>query len=181
MPREPLSTAARVWWLVGLTFLFLFAIYLVANRDIAPIDDSDLALPAPAFDPDRNPFPDFRNFTLTDEEEDRIRNATGKPFRDGGETVEEIDPAVIDQLLIDLADEFALPVISPRAAAERAGIVVLEPEPDRLTVLAASLHNHGVAATTRASRLRLSAHASTGIETLELLRAAFQAYRSAAS
>ncbi|MCB1233145.1 MAG: hypothetical protein KDN19_23075, partial [Verrucomicrobiae bacterium] len=108
MPREPLSTAARVWWLVGLTFLFLFAIYLVANRDIAPIDDSDLALPAPAFDPDRNPFPDFRNFTLTDEEEDRIRNVTGKPFRDGGETVEEIDPAVIDQLLIDLADELAL-------------------------------------------------------------------------
>ncbi|MBX3194708.1 MAG: aminotransferase class V-fold PLP-dependent enzyme [Microbacteriaceae bacterium] len=83
--------------------------------------------------------------------------------------------------IIDLADEFAIPVTSPRAPAERAGIVVLEPEPDRLTVLSASLHNHGVAATTRAGHLRLSAHASTGIETLDMLRAAFLAYRSAAS
>jgi selenocysteine lyase/cysteine desulfurase len=83
--------------------------------------------------------------------------------------------------IIDLADEFALPVTSPRAEAERAGIVVLEPEPDRLTVLAASLHNHGVTATARAGSVRLSAHASTDDETLAMLRSALLSYATAAS
>jgi selenocysteine lyase/cysteine desulfurase len=83
--------------------------------------------------------------------------------------------------IIDLADEFALPVTSPRAEAERAGIVVLEPETDRLTVLAASLHNHGITATTRGGSARLSAHASTGTETLALLKQAFISYATAAS
>ena len=83
--------------------------------------------------------------------------------------------------IIDLADEFALPVTSPRAQAERAGIVVIEPEPDRLTVLAAALHNHGITATVRAGHARLSAHASTADETLAMLRAAFVSYATAAS
>lgn len=83
--------------------------------------------------------------------------------------------------IIDLADEFALPVTSPRAPAERAGIVVVEPEPDRLTVLAAALHNHGITATVRAGHARLSAHASTADETLAMLRAAFVSYATAAS
>jgi len=81
--------------------------------------------------------------------------------------------------IIDLADEFALPVTSPRAEAERAGIVVVEPDPDRLTVLSASLHNHGVTATTRSSHVRLSAHASTDEETFAMLRAAFVSYNTA--
>lgn len=83
--------------------------------------------------------------------------------------------------IIDLADEFALPVSSPRAEAERAGIVVVQPEPDRLTALAASLHNHGVTATSRAGHVRLSAHASTDDETLDMLRAAFLSFATAAS
>jgi selenocysteine lyase/cysteine desulfurase len=83
--------------------------------------------------------------------------------------------------IIDLADEFAIPVTSSRAEHERAGIVVLAPENDRLTVLAASLHNHGITATTRGGSARLSAHASTGTETLALLKAAFVAYATAAS
>jgi selenocysteine lyase/cysteine desulfurase len=78
--------------------------------------------------------------------------------------------------LIDLADEFAIPVVSPRAEHERAGIVVLEPEPDRLTALAASLINHGVSATTRLGTVRLSAHASTTEETLGMLRSALVSY-----
>lgn len=78
--------------------------------------------------------------------------------------------------LIDLADEFALPVVSPRAEPERAGIVVVEPEPDRLTALAASLHNHGVSATTRAGKVRLSPHATTEEETFTMLKSAFLAF-----
>ena len=78
--------------------------------------------------------------------------------------------------IIDLADEFALPVTSPRAPAERAGIIVVQPEPDRLTALAAALHNHGISATVRAGHARLSPHASTDDETLAMLRAAFVSY-----
>jgi selenocysteine lyase/cysteine desulfurase len=83
--------------------------------------------------------------------------------------------------IIDLADEFAIPVASPRAEPERAGIVVLEPAPDQLTVLAASLHNHGVSATIRQDKVRLSAHVSTEEETFSMLRAAFVSFGTATS
>lgn len=78
--------------------------------------------------------------------------------------------------IVDLADEFALPVVSPRAESERAGIVVVEPEPDRLTALAASLHNHGVSSTARAGQVRLSPHATTEEETFTMLKSAFLAF-----
>lgn len=82
--------------------------------------------------------------------------------------------------VIDLADEFALPVRSPRAEPERAGIVVVEPEPEHLTALTASLHNHGLAATTIGSTVRLSVHATTDEETLAMLRAALVSYSTIA-
>ncbi|WP_157156794.1 aminotransferase class V-fold PLP-dependent enzyme [Diaminobutyricimonas sp. LJ205] len=81
--------------------------------------------------------------------------------------------------IIDIADEYAIPVISSRDERERAGIVVLEPAADQLTVLAASLHNHGVSATFRHGTLRLSAHATTTAETLAMLRAAFLSFSTA--
>ena len=67
-----------------------------------------------------------------------------------------------------------------RNAAERAGIVVLEPLPEQLTVLAASLFNHGVTAKIRATSARISVHAGTTEETLDMLRAALTSYASAA-
>lgn len=78
--------------------------------------------------------------------------------------------------IIDLADEYALPVVSPRAEAERAGIVVLEPLPEQLTVLAASLHNHGITATVRDTTVRLAAHATVEEETFSMLRAALVSF-----
>ncbi|MGV3713892.1 aminotransferase class V-fold PLP-dependent enzyme [Pseudolysinimonas sp.] len=78
--------------------------------------------------------------------------------------------------VIDFCDEFALPVVSPRAEAERAGIVVVEPPTDQLTMLVASLHNHGVTATTRADRVRFSVHATTDEETFAMLRAALVSF-----
>jgi selenocysteine lyase/cysteine desulfurase len=78
--------------------------------------------------------------------------------------------------IIDLADEYALPVVSPRAEAERAGIVVVEPLPERLTVLAASLHNHGITATVRDTAVRFSAHATVDEETFAMLRAALVSF-----
>jgi selenocysteine lyase/cysteine desulfurase len=82
--------------------------------------------------------------------------------------------------LIGLADEFGLPVASPRNESERAGIVVLQPAPDRLTALAASLFNHGGTATVRQGTVRLSAHVTTTDETFDMLRASFVGYASAA-
>ncbi|MCU1534523.1 MAG: hypothetical protein JWR53_1004 [Glaciihabitans sp.] len=82
--------------------------------------------------------------------------------------------------IIDLADEYALPVVSPRAEAERAGIVVVEPPADQLTVLTASLFNHGVTTTTRQGRVRLAPHVSTDEETFDALRGAFTSFSSAA-
>ncbi|MDQ1582724.1 MAG: hypothetical protein QOF36_778 [Microbacteriaceae bacterium] len=92
-----------------------------------------------------------------------------------------IQGAISDRVdrVIALADEFAIPVTSSRDAGERAGIVVLEPLPEQLTVLTASLFNHGVTATTRGQTVRLSVHAATGDETLEMLRASFLSYVNA--
>lgn len=81
--------------------------------------------------------------------------------------------------VIDLADEFAVPVVSSRNESERAGIVVLEPPIEFLTVLTASLYNHGVTGTTQHNRVRLSAHVSTTSETFAMLRSAFTSYATA--
>ncbi|MGX5682547.1 aminotransferase class V-fold PLP-dependent enzyme [Schumannella luteola] len=81
--------------------------------------------------------------------------------------------------IIDLADEFGIEVVSPRDESERAGIVVLEPRADRLTILTASLHNHGITATTRAGTVRLAPHATTDDETLGMLRAALISFMTA--
>ncbi len=81
--------------------------------------------------------------------------------------------------VIDLADEFGLAVTSPREEAERAGIVVLEPPADQLTVLTASLHNHGVTTTVRQGAVRISPHVTTDDETFAMLRASFVGFASA--
>ena len=81
--------------------------------------------------------------------------------------------------VLALADEFGLPVVSPRAESERAGIVVVEPLPDRLTAFTAALFNHGVSVTVRDGRVRLSPHAGTTEETMGMLRSALSAYATA--
>ncbi|NQX11271.1 aminotransferase class V-fold PLP-dependent enzyme [Microbacteriaceae bacterium VKM Ac-2855] len=74
--------------------------------------------------------------------------------------------------IIDVADEFGISVVSSRDESERAGIVVVQPEPEELTPLTASLLNHGVTARIRPTTVRLSAHASTSDDTIAALRAA---------
>jgi selenocysteine lyase/cysteine desulfurase len=94
--------------------------------------------------------------------------------------VGEIQRAITQTVsrLVDIADEFALPVASSRDESERAGIIVLEPEPEQVTALTASLINHGVTATVRDGSVRLSAHVSTGDDTLEALRGALTSFSS---
>jgi selenocysteine lyase/cysteine desulfurase len=81
--------------------------------------------------------------------------------------------------VIDVADEFAVPVVSPRAENERAGIVVLQPAADQLTPLVASLHNHGVTVTARGGSVRVSPHVSTDEESFTMLRSALQSFATA--
>jgi kynureninase len=81
--------------------------------------------------------------------------------------------------IIDLADEFGIAVVSSRNENERAGIVVIEPQSDQLTMMRASLFNHGVSTTTREGRVRLSPHVSTTEETFDMLRASFTSFASA--
>jgi selenocysteine lyase/cysteine desulfurase len=81
--------------------------------------------------------------------------------------------------IIDLADEFAIQIASPRDESERAGIVLLDPPADQLTVLTAALFNHGVTATTRDGQVRLSAHVSTTEETFDMLRGSLVSFASA--
>ena len=92
--------------------------------------------------------------------------------------VAEVSRAVAERAsrVIDLADEFAVPVVSPRDEAERAGIVVLEPSPEQMTTLTAALINHGVTATVRDTTVRLSVHVSTGDDSFEMLRGALTSF-----
>ncbi|MDR5698853.1 aminotransferase class V-fold PLP-dependent enzyme [Agromyces aerolatus] len=96
--------------------------------------------------------------------------------------VPAINAAITERVteVIDLADEFAIAVSSSRDEQERAGIVVLEPPAEQVTLLAAALHNHGVTATIRPGTVRLSVHAGTSDETIDMLRAAFVSYATAA-
>ncbi|PRY64985.1 selenocysteine lyase/cysteine desulfurase [Glaciihabitans tibetensis] len=95
--------------------------------------------------------------------------------------VPQINALVAEKVsrVIDLADEYAIPVVSPRDESERAGIVVLEPDPDQLTVLTASLFNHGVSATSRDGQVRLSPHVSTSEDSLDMLRGSFVSFATA--
>ncbi|WP_308799230.1 aminotransferase class V-fold PLP-dependent enzyme [Agromyces silvae] len=96
--------------------------------------------------------------------------------------VPAVNAAIAERVteVIDLADEFAVAVASSRDEHERAGIVVLEPPAEQVTLLSASLHNHGVTVTSRPGTIRLSVHAGTGEETMDMLRAAFVSYATAA-
>lgn len=80
--------------------------------------------------------------------------------------------------IIDTADEFGLAVSSSRDEGERAGIVILTPQPDQFTVLAASIHNHGVSATSQYGSIRLSPHITTNDDTFGMLRAALVSFAS---
>ncbi|HEY5230921.1 MAG TPA: aminotransferase class V-fold PLP-dependent enzyme [Galbitalea sp.] len=95
--------------------------------------------------------------------------------------VPAINAGVRDRVtrVIDLADEYAIPIVSPRETHERAGIVVVEPPADQLTVLTASLFNHGVTTTTRGGRVRIAPHVSTSDESFDMLRASFLSFASA--
>lgn len=77
------------------------------------------------------------------------------------------------QHVMALADRYDIPVLTHRD--RHAGIVTLAPEPQEAGPLAAALANHGVTATTRLGKLRISPHVGTGADSFTLLGDAFAA------
>ena len=129
------------------------------------------------------PAPDARAYRVSNPDpvaEARLSAALEEIAQVGVGAINKVVAEHVSEV-IDLADEFAIAVVSSRDEQERAGIVVLEPPAGQVTYLTASLHNHGVTATTRDGQVRLSVHAATSEETLEMLRAAFVSYGTAAS
>lgn len=94
--------------------------------------------------------------------------------------VAAVQGAIADRVnqVIDLVDEFGIALASPREEHERAGIVVVRPEPEQVSALSTSLANHGVSVTTRTDTVRFSVHAGTTDATLELLQGALTSFAS---
>lgn len=80
------------------------------------------------------------------------------------------------QYVISLAERYGLPVVTPREAERRAGIVSLAPAAQDVAGVAASLANHGVTCTTRGGLVRISPHAGTGGDTMTMLGDALAAF-----
>lgn len=82
-----------------------------------------------------------------------------------------IAAAVADhtERLIAIADEHGVPVATPRARAHQAGITALAPSPSDAAATAAALANNGVVFTARSGMIRLSAHAGTTPDTLQMV------------
>lgn len=78
--------------------------------------------------------------------------------------------------VLELADQFGVPVLTPREETARAGIVTLAPETQRVAQLAAALYNNGITATIHQDSIRLSVHATTGEESFEQLRLGLVSY-----
>ena len=94
--------------------------------------------------------------------------------------VAEVAAAIGERLdeVLELADQFQIEVASERDPAVRSGIVLLQPAEEELSSLYAALHNHGITVTLFRDAVRLSVHASTSQETMELLRLAFTSFAS---
>ncbi len=70
--------------------------------------------------------------------------------------------------IIAIADRFDIDVVTPRGAAQRAGIVALAPRNDGAAMLGASLLNGGLVTTTRSGTVRVAVHAGTDDETIRM-------------
>ncbi len=127
------------------------------------------------------PAPSARAFTVTAGDElaaTRLATAV-REVQAAGVSAIEAELAARTQEIILYADEYGVPVLTPRDPARRAGIVTLCPDLQDASALSASLANHGLAFTARGEVVRLSAHVGTGADALRLLADALAAYAAA--
>lgn len=121
---------------------------------------------------------DARRFTVTASDTlaaGRLATAL-EEVRDAG--IPAIAEAVADRAdeIITYADRYDIPVLTPHERSMRAGLIALDPGKEHAARLAAALANRGVTFTARSGLVRLSPHAGTGEDTLQLLADAFAAF-----
>jgi selenocysteine lyase/cysteine desulfurase len=75
-----------------------------------------------------------------------------------------------------LAEQYGVPVTTPRDPAHRAGIIALAPDAPDAAPLAAALSNHGLAVTVRSGGIRIAVHAGTSPDTVRQLDDAMAAF-----
>lgn len=97
---------------------------------------------------------------------------------DVGVDVIEAELAARTSDVIRVADRYEVPIITPREAERRAGIVTLAPGAQDAGPLAASLANHGLTVTTRSDLVRVAPHVGTGADTLRLFGDALAEFSS---
>jgi hypothetical protein len=97
---------------------------------------------------------------------------------DVGVDVIEAELAARTSDVIRVADRYEVPIVTPREAERRAGIVTLAPGAQDAGPLAASLANHGLTVTTRSDLVRVAPHVGTGADTLRLFGDALAEFSS---
>jgi selenocysteine lyase/cysteine desulfurase len=98
---------------------------------------------------------------------------------DVGVEVIEAELSARTRDVIFFADRYDIAVVTPREPERRAGIVALQPEPQDVAPLAASLANHGIAVTVRAGLIRVAPHVGTAADTLRLFGDSLAEFSSA--
>lgn len=127
------------------------------------------------------PAASARAFTVAGTDElaaSRLATAL-REIRDVGVDVIEAEVAERTRDVIQYADRYEVPVITPREPERRAGIVTLLPAAQDAAPLAASLANHGLTVTVRSGLVRVSPHVGTGADTLRLFGDALAAFSAA--
>ncbi len=127
------------------------------------------------------PAPSARAYTVSAVDElaaTRLATAA-REVQAAGVGAIDAELAARTQEIILYADEYGVPVLTPRDPARRAGIVTLCPDPQEVAALSASLANHGLAFTARGEVVRLAAHVGTGADSLRLLADALAAFAAA--
>jgi len=177
---DVVACGGQKWLRAGFGTGFVAMSDRAVNR-LTPVLSGIGGFPGDTWDEVPDPAPGTAGFQAGDVDQPAAGRlaAALEDLHEAGERAVAARIAEHAQRIIELADEVAAPVVSPRTPAERAGIVVLEPRPDQLTALTAALFNHGVSVTIRQGAVRLSPHAGTTEETLGLLRSALLAYATA--
>ncbi len=150
-----------------------------ARERIEPVLSGFAGMDAEGFtDTIERPAPTARAFTVTEADSlSAARLATAlRGVRDAGVPAIAAEVAERAGDIMFFADRYEIPVITPREPEQRAGIVSLQPRPQDVAPLAASLANHGLTVTTRGGMIRVATHVGTDADTMRLFGDALAAF-----
>jgi selenocysteine lyase/cysteine desulfurase len=150
-----------------------------ARERIEPVLSGFAGMDAEGFtDTVERPVPTAQAFTVTEADPlSAARLATAlQEVRDAGVPAIQAEVAERAGDIMFFADRYEIPVVTPRDPGSRAGIVALQPRPQDVAPLAASLANHGLTVTARGDMIRVATHVGTDADTLRLFGDALAAF-----